>query len=137
MLWFFFALNMWFVLLLYSYLLKKRHRTENSATFIVNVTMTPPFLFALCNGLLFTHMYPGFLVETSIAAAFLGASCGLLFGSLFDNHSSMFGGASGILAGIISPFMSEITGRSLSLLLFTHAIFFLFLLYLRYQKFNH
>ncbi len=131
MLWFLFGGNILLIISLYMYLAERKEKWRPSS-FIMNAIMTPVTLFALCTGFLFTYMHPGFLIETSIAAGVLGLSCGLLFGSLFNFDSAMTGACNGLMAGIMTPMLGEMAGRSPLFLVFTQLLFYLLLYYFRF-----
>ncbi|SFE74479.1 hypothetical protein [Alteribacillus iranensis] len=132
MLWFLFAGNFGLIIMLYLYLAEKSLR--HSPSFIIlNIAGTPPIFFALCSGFLLTSMYPGFLLETSMAAGVLGMGAGLLFGSLFHFHAAMAGAAYGLIAGMLSPVLGELAGRSPMFLVFCQLLFFIVLFFLRFH----
>ncbi|WP_240374891.1 hypothetical protein [Bacillus piscicola] len=132
MLWFLFAGNIWIISLLYSGLAEKK-ANSHSVSMQMNVMVTPPILFALCSGFIFTYMHPGFFIETSIAAGTLGMGCGLLFGSLFGIHAAMAGASSALTAGMLAPMLGELAGRSPLFLVFAQLVFFIWLFFLRYN----
>ncbi|MFZ4450412.1 hypothetical protein [Salibacterium aidingense] len=127
MLWIIFGGNIWLIIMLYVFFSEKKFVQASSYLFQHNLSTTPATLTALCSGLLFTIEYPGFFMETTISAAFLGMGAGLMFGSLFNHEAAITGACSGLLAGFIAPMLGEMSGRSPLFLLFTELIFFVFL----------
>ncbi|MFB5661423.1 hypothetical protein [Alteribacillus sp. HJP-4] len=126
MLWIVFTGNT--ILIASLYIRMAEHRTtQNLPGSHMNIAMTPASLFALCTGLIWTNMYSGFLIETSIATAGIGAASGLMFGSLFHYHYAMSGAMSGVMMGIMAPMLGEMTGRSPLMLIFTQLLFFIFI----------
>lgn len=130
MLWFLFIGNLGLIIMFYLYVSEKKDKNQSIA-FMLNLATTPAIFFALCSGFLLTSMYPGFLLETSMAAGVLGMGCGLLFGSLFHLHAAMYGTSLGLIAGMLSPILGELAGRSPLFLIFCQLTFFLLLSFLR------
>ncbi|MFD2626581.1 hypothetical protein [Salibacterium salarium] len=133
MLWILFIGNIWLLVMLYIFLLDMKDTTSSFVSHTLNVITTPVPLFALCNGLLLTHMYVGVFIETSIASAALGMGGGLMLGSLYDRDGAVVGISNGFLAGIMAPILGEISGRSSLILFFSQFIFFMVLFYFRFR----
>ncbi|RSL30219.1 hypothetical protein D7Z54_27405 [Salibacterium salarium] len=132
MLWILFTGNIWLLVILYIFLADVYKQASSFVSRTPNIISTPAVFFAFCSGLLLTHMYSGMFVDISIAAAFLGLGAGVMFGSLYHRDAAMIGAASGFMSGIMAPMLGEISGRSPLILVVSHLIFFMFLLYFRF-----